>query len=161
MLISRSVLTLVSNQPAYFPTLVLARASQPTWSSTVMQSHLLLSLLPNSHLLLTLQVYRERKHCALTSASQSLIKTGTTAACSPSSANALGVIHAPCGLTMKSGTLVVWSTRSVILPSAQCCTPPRPKEGGSDSQGVLGLIIGAMHTIMDESHSCFCDQYTL
>src|SRR6266568_2820850 len=80
LLISRSVLTLVSNQPAYFPKHVLARASQPTWSSTVMQSHLLLSLLPHSHLLLTLQVYRERRRCALTSASQSLIKTGTTAA---------------------------------------------------------------------------------
>ncbi len=30
----------------------------------------------------------------------------------PSSANASGVIHPPCGLTMKSGALVVWSTRS-------------------------------------------------
>src|SRR6266571_5210802 len=80
VLISRSVLALVSNQPAYFPKHVLARASQPTWSSTVMQSHLLLSLLPHSHLLLTLQVYRERRRCALTVASQSLGRSYTTAA---------------------------------------------------------------------------------
>jgi len=47
-MISRRVLTFVSNPPAFFGINVLVCAFQPTWSSTVIQSHLLLSLLRRS-----------------------------------------------------------------------------------------------------------------
>jgi len=64
-MISRRVLTFVSNSPAFFAINVLVCAFQPTGSSTVIQSHLLLIL----------QVYSFATPSAITMPSQSLWRT--------------------------------------------------------------------------------------
>jgi hypothetical protein len=58
-MISRSVLTLVSNQPAFLGINVLVCAFQPAWSALVICWHVLLSFPLVSPFNPTLQVYRQ------------------------------------------------------------------------------------------------------